>query len=171
MTATRVRLTGLARAVLAISLLLLGFGVLFYGVSAETHQRMWSDIFARPDGPMTFRFVLQPVTAAIAATADGVRDAQLGRTPYIWAILTNSDERGSRLTEGVNATARILLLGFGMDALYQYRVFGAFYPAEALILTIALAFVPYALMRGPITRVARWWRRQARADQARRTGG
>ncbi len=43
-----------------------------------------------------------------------------------------------------------------MDAIYQWIVLQTFYPAEAVIVAIALAFFPYVLLRGPITRVARW---------------
>jgi len=51
-------------------------------------------------------------------------------------------------------TARIILLGIAMDAIYQFIVLKRFYPVEALIVAIALAFVPYVLLRGPIDRAA-----------------
>ncbi len=35
---------------------------------------------------MTFRFILQPVMAAIAALHDGIKDARLGRSPYFWTV-------------------------------------------------------------------------------------
>jgi putative membrane protein len=47
-------------------------------------------------------------------------------------------------------------LGLCMDAIYQWIVRKTFYPAEAVIVAIALAFFPYVLLRGPITRIARW---------------
>ena len=106
---------------------------------------------------MTFRFILQPLMAAIAALHDGVKDAQTGRSPYLWTLLTSPAERGGRLREGLIATARIILLGFGMDAIYQATVLKTFYPGEAVIIAILLAFVPYLLLRGPLARVARWW--------------
>ena len=149
--------TLLSRVVLVVALALIGLGVFRYGLSMETHLRAWRDILDRPGGPMTFRFVLQPLMASIAAIADGINDARLGRTPYLWAILTRSNERVPRLSEGLNSTARVLLLGIGMDAIYQYRVLATVYPGEALIISVALAFIPYLLMRGPVTRVARRW--------------
>lgn len=169
MTLAAERSTVLSRIVIAVALVLLGLGLLWYGLSAESHQRMWHDLFERSGGPMTFRFILQPIMAAIAAGADGFNDARLGRSPYLWTILNNSDERRGRLVEGLNATARILLLGVGMDAIYQYRVLGTFYPVEALIIAIALAFIPYLLLRGPAARIARWW--MGRAAHATTTGG
>ena len=35
---------------------------------------------------MTFRFILQPVMAAVAALHDGIKDARLGRSPYFWTV-------------------------------------------------------------------------------------
>jgi hypothetical protein len=64
-----------------------------------------------PGGPMTLRFVLQPVMATIAALHDGIKDARRGRTPYLWTILTNSEKRGARLQEGLIATSRTILMG------------------------------------------------------------
>ena len=61
---------------------------------------------------MTFRFILQPVMAAIAALLDGIKDARTGWSPYLWTLLTNSAGRGVRLHEGLISTARIILLGW-----------------------------------------------------------
>lgn len=157
MTGASATYTVLSRVAIAVAIVLLALGILWYGLSAESQQRMWRDLFERPDGPMTFRFILQPVMAAIAASADGFNDARLGRSSYLWTILRNPDERRGRLIEGLNATARILLIGVGMDAIYQFRVFGTFYPVEALIIAIALAFIPYLLLRGLAEWVARRW--------------
>jgi hypothetical protein len=41
-----------------------------------------------------------------------------------------------------------------MDAIYEWIVLKTFYPGEAVIVAIALAFLPY-LLRGPIARIAR----------------
>ena len=45
-----------------------------------------------------------------------------------------------------------------MDVIYQCLVFETFHPGEAAIISILLAFVPYLLLRGPISRVVAWWR-------------
>jgi hypothetical protein len=149
--------SALARAAALIALVLVLLGAVWYGVSSEVLQRQWQDLTGRPSGPMSFRFFLQPAMAAVAATHDGIRDAQLGRSPYFWTIVNDPEKRAGRLREGWVSTARIMLLGIGMDAIYQLKVFGTFYPGEALLMALALAFVPYALLRGPIARVAHWW--------------
>ena len=127
------------------------------GTAEEVIQRVWRSLFERWDGPLSFRFILQPVMAAIPAIRDGVKDARAGRTPYFWTVARNRRERIGRLREGLIATARIILLGVVMDVIYQFLVFKTFYPGEALIVALLLCFVPYLLIRGPIERVARWW--------------
>ena len=147
----------LARLALALLLLLALLGLYWYGFSAEVHRRIWDDIEARPGGPMTFCFVLQPAMAALAALADGIKDARTGRKPYLWALISDPEAIGGRLREGLIDTARILLLGMGMDAVYQFTVLKTFYPGEMVLIAILLAFVPYLLLRGPFARIARWW--------------
>lgn len=121
--------------------------------------RFWTDLIGRTDGPMTFRFFLQPTMALITAVIDGVRDARAGRQPYAWLMAHSSGpERLQKWREGVSATARILLLGVVMDVIYQVRVFGGFrYPLEAFVLAVLLGFIPYLILRGPFTRLATRW--------------
>ena len=147
----------LARIAVALLIGLAVSGVVWYGLSTEELSRVWRNIVARPGGPMTFRFVLQPAMAAIAALRDGIHDARFGRAPYLSAIVRGIEDRGARLWEGIVSTARILILGVVMDVIYQLVFLDAFHPAEAALIAILLAFVPYALLRGPIGRIAHHW--------------
>ena len=79
---------------------------------------------------MTFRFFLQPTMAAVAAIQDGVRDARLGHTILLLVGAPASGRADGRLREGLTSTARVVLLGLGMDAIYQFKVFDRFYPAR-----------------------------------------
>jgi hypothetical protein len=148
----------LAQLVVALMILFVGLGVAWYGISAEVRERVWQNLLDRPGGPMTFRFILQPVMATIAALYDGAKDARTGRSPYLWTILSNSEKRGGRLREGLISTSRIILLGLCMDLIYQFIEFETFHPGEAVIIALLLAFVPYLLLRGPCARIVRWWR-------------
>jgi hypothetical protein len=153
-TSTQVKLARLVVIALAVLTVL---GLVMYGFSAEVHNRIWKDIADRPGGPMTFRFILQPCMAAIAALVDGIKDARTGRDPYLWTILSNTHKSAGRMREGIIATARIILLGLGMDAIYQATVLKTFYPGEMVIVALLLAFIPYVLLRGPFKRLAGWW--------------
>ena len=155
----------LARLVIVLLIAFTAAGVFWYGFTEEVRHRVWEQLIERPGGPMTFRFILQPCMAAIAALHDGVKDARAGRSPYFWTLLANPFESGDRLYEGLSSTARIILLGLCMDAIYQWIVLKTFYPDEAVIVAIALAFFPYALLRGPIERIARVWLRRRSASK------
>lgn len=133
----------------------------------EVLSRIWQDLLARPAGPLSFRFILQPVMAALLAVRDGMRDAHTGRSPYFWTVISNPGARNARLREGLSATSRILALGLAMDLIYQLSELGTFYPGEALIIAFALAFVPYLLIRGPAARIARWWQKRKAETRTR----
>jgi hypothetical protein len=149
---------------LALAALMLFLGIYCYGFTLDVQRRFWSDIGDRIHGPMTFRFYLQPTMALIAAIPDGIRDAREGHKAFFWTALLDSSQHGGRLREGAYSTARIILLGLSMDAIYQFKVLDQFYPAEAVIMAILLAVIPYFIFRWLIEKTARWWfARQGRA--------
>ena len=147
-----------ARIAVALIAGLLALGAVWYGLSFENLDRLWRDLLDRPGGPMTFRFILQPAMAIVAALRDGLHDARTGRRPYFWALIRGAPEgRSALLWEGIISTARIIILGVVMDTVYQWLVFKTFYPGQAVVIAILLAFVPYLLLRGPFERLARHW--------------
>ncbi len=165
-TATRNQIL-LARLALGALVALALCGAAWYGFSADVRDRVWRSLLNRPGGPMTFRFILQPIMAAIAAARDGMKDARLGSSPYLWSILTDPGHSRERLYEGLISTARIIILGLVMDTVYQIIQFKAFFPGEAVVIAILLAFVPYLLLRGPFARIARMWRGDNAANKIR----
>src|ERR1700761_863417 len=98
------KLSLLAKLVVALILILIVAGVVWHGVSIPTFRRIWHDLVARPDAPMRFRFILQPLMVAIVAIRDGLKDARTGRSPYFWTMLRDPSQRSRRLNEGLNAT-------------------------------------------------------------------
>jgi hypothetical protein len=147
----------LARLVVGLLVAFVIGGLLWYGFSAEVRTRLWQNLFERPGGPMVFRFFLQPTMAAIAAWRDGVDDARTGRSPFFMGALADPAQRTVRLNDALVATARIILLGLVIDGIYQAIEFKTFHPAEAVIIALVLAFLPYLVLRGLIARAARWW--------------
>lgn len=123
----------------------------------ELLDRVWGDLLARPAGPLHFRFLVQPLMAVALAVRDGVRAARAGQAPYLWGLLTEPAGRARRLREGLSATARVLVLAFVLDVAYQVIELGAFHPVEAVLVAVALAYLPYLIVCGPATRVARRW--------------
>ena len=157
----------LAQLAVALIFAFAVIGTAWYGFSAEVRERIWQNLLDRPGGPMTFRFILQPCMAAIVALLDGIKDAKSGRSPYLWTLLTSPAERLGRLREGLISTARVILLGLGMDLIYQFIELKTFFPGEAAIVAVMLAFVPYLLLRGPASRIAHWWLGDAPANNVR----
>jgi hypothetical protein len=143
-------------AVLLVVVLLV-LGVAWYGVSLDVHRRFWADIADRAHGPMTFRFVLQPIMALLAAVPDGIRDARAGHKSFFWSALWDPDTPTGRLKEGITSIARVILLGIGMDVIYQFKELDQFYPVEAVMMALLLAVIPYFVFRWIVEKVARWW--------------
>jgi hypothetical protein len=125
----------------------------------EPLLRIWENLLDRPSGPLALRFLLQPTVASVLAIRDGIKDAREGRSPYFWTVLSNPAERRSRLSEGVKATGKIMILAVVLDAAYQIIKLGTFYPGEAIIVAFVLGFLPYLILRGPAARIARRFRR------------
>jgi hypothetical protein len=53
-------------------------------------ERIVGDLFARLDGPLHFRFIVQPLMAIIFAVIDGVKDAKAGKSAYFLGLAFNS---------------------------------------------------------------------------------
>ena len=148
-------LTGMAKLVLALIILLILAAIVWRGPTFEGWERVWANLFGRLSGPMPLRLFLQPTMSLIAALHDGVQDARTGRPPYFFTVLTDSNRRIAALNEGLISTSRVLFAGIVVDAFYQIRFLKTFYPGEAVFTALLLAFVPYLLLRGPISRIAR----------------
>ena len=72
--------------------------------------RILENLGGRIGGPMTFRFVLQPLVASVLAIRAGLRDAQSGRPPYLWTILTSRQDRRHLLREGWRAVLNVFVV-------------------------------------------------------------
>jgi hypothetical protein len=118
-------------------------------------SRIAEDLVGRLDGPLKFRFLLQPMMAIVFAIRDGRKDALAGRDPYGWAVLSQKAHRGQLLHECWVAMKKVFILALVLDVIYQLIVFRWIYIGEALIVAPLLAFVPYILFRGPVSRLMR----------------
>jgi hypothetical protein len=117
--------------------------------------RFTSDMLARVSGPMTFRLILQPAMAAFFAIRSGLADAREGRPPYFWALLSGGAPRKAMLESGWKSVGRVFILAVVLDVVYQLYVQHFVYPMEALAVAFILAIVPYVVLRGLVTRLAR----------------
>jgi hypothetical protein len=122
----------------------------------EIFARGWADFLARLDGPLHFRFIVQPLVAMILGARAGLRDARAGEPPFLWAILVCRERRGERVKDALRDVTAVLIVAAVLDAAYQVVEHGSIFLLELLFTVAVLALVPYLLVRGPIDRLARW---------------
>jgi hypothetical protein len=127
----------------------------------EAIRRGWENIIGRPDGPMAFRFIFQPLMAAILAVRAGLGDARKGRTAFLWTLVRDPAQRSELMRDAWKDVGRVFLLAVILDAIYQLITQKWIYPLELLVTAALLAIVPYVLIRGPVTRIAARLRRRS----------
>jgi hypothetical protein len=123
-------------------------------------ERAWSGLVAGTTGPLKFRFVLQPLVATVLALRAGLRDAREGRSPFLWALLTERGHRKERFARGLTDVGTVFLVAVLADMIDQRLVGPRVFPAQSLLVATILALVPYTLLCGPLSRLARWRRRR-----------
>jgi len=118
-------------------------------------SRAFENLAGRVTGPMKFRLILQPVTAGIFAVRAALHDAKLGRTAYVWDLITTPGHRQQLLHEGWKDVGRVFMFALLIDVVYQTIVLRWVYPGEAVIAAALLSIAPYVALRGFLTRAAR----------------
>jgi hypothetical protein len=121
----------------------------------EILARVWQNLYARLNGPMNLRLIIQPVVATTLAIRAGLRDARQNRPAFFWAVLWNAAHRHELLRQGWKDVGKVFVLATILDVVYQLIVHRAVYSLELLITAVTLAIVPYVLVRGPINRIAK----------------
>jgi hypothetical protein len=124
-------------------------------------MRVWHNLLERTEGPMHFRFIMQPLMSLLFAVRAAIRDAKAGTVPYLWRLVYSKGQRKTVAKEGWKHVGKIFIIGFILDIVYQLVViYGSkteamFYPLESIIVAFALAIVPYIIFRGPVNRIVR----------------
>jgi hypothetical protein len=117
--------------------------------------RVVSQLAARVSGPMKFRLVLQPAMAAFFAIRSGLADARAGKPPFFWTLLSDPTQRMDMLKDGWKSIGRVFILALLLDVIYQIIELRFVYIGEAFIVAFILAILPYLILRGLVTRLAR----------------
>lgn len=126
----------------------------------EAILRGWSNLLHRLDGPMHFRFIIQPVVAALLGARAGLRDARVGEPPLLVALVRREHRarRRERLRHAWSDIGKVFIVAATLDATYQVWVHQGIFLLELLLTATLLALVPYGLVRGATCRLARAWR-------------
>ena len=118
-------------------------------------MRIVDNMIDRVSGPMKFRLYLQPTMAAIYAIISGLKDARAGKPPYFWSLITDPAHRADMIKDGWKSVGNVFIFALVLDVVYQIYVSRFVYPGEAIIVALVLAIVPYLILRGLVTRLAR----------------
>ena len=121
----------------------------------EIWMRIVENLSDRVSGPMKFRLLLQPAMAAFFAIRSGLNDARTGKPPYFWSLLTEPSQRSDMLKDGWKSVGKVFLIALLLDVIYQVIVLKFVYPGEAIYVAFVLAILPYLILRGLVTRIAR----------------
>lgn len=122
----------------------------------EFLARHWEMLIGRLQGPLTLRFIMQPLAAVIIAIRVGVRDDREGRPPYFfWPVFTDPARRPELIQLAWRDVGKVFVVAFLLDVVYELIVYRWVYPGQALIVATVLAIIPYLLVRGPFARILR----------------
>lgn len=130
---------------------------------SDIFTRFFTNLMERTEGPMNFRFLLQPTMSLIFAIIAGIRDSKKGLSPYLSRVVSNKEERQKLIREGWKDISKVFILALVLDIVYQLVVIyklnseERFYPLESIVVAMVLAIVPYILIRGPINRLIRFF--------------
>jgi len=113
------------------------------------------DLLGRFSGPLNFRLFVMPTVVILLAIRADLRDAREGRPALLGAFFKDPVERRRLFRSAMKDIGRIFIVAVVMDTAYQLWVLRSFHIGELLIVAVACAIVPYVLVRGPITRLAR----------------
>src|SRR5215831_9401425 len=118
--------------------------------------RFTTDMLVRfTTGPMKFRLVLQPLMASFFAIRAGLADAHTGTRPYFARLITDSGNRKAIIEDGLKSVGRVFIFAVVLDVVYQLWELKTVYPFQAFVVAVILAIVPYLIVRGIATRIAR----------------
>ena len=110
----------------------------------------------RVDGPMAFRFIMQPIVAIILGIRAGLRDAHAGRSAYFfWPAFLGLTCARELLRLAWKDVGTVFVVAYGLDIVYTLMVGRWVYPIQSLLVAVSLALIPYLLVRGPATRIVR----------------
>lgn len=121
-----------------------------------TLDHFYNMLVGRDRGPLHFRVIMQPLVAVIIAIRVGLRDAREGLPAYFfWAIFTDKARRPELIRLAWKDVGKVFCVAIVLDVIYSLIVWHWVYPTESIIVAVVLAIIPYLLVRGPVTRIAR----------------
>ena len=126
--------------------------------------RGFGQLIDRLRGPLNFRLVIMPTVVTVLALRAAWKDFREGRPAFLGVLIKDPVERSRLFRSALKDIGKIFIVAIVLDTVYQLMVFRFVYPVQVLIVAVVCAVVPYALVRGPITLVARLLYRKVRQE-------
>ena len=110
-------------------------------------ERFFQDILARLSGPGRLRFIIQPTVAIFLGLRSGIKDAQVGLPPFLWALVFHRELRGEMLRSGIASIRDLVAVAILLDIISQFLIFHNVRPGAALLVGPVLITLPYVVTR------------------------
>lgn len=120
----------------------------------EFISRVVENLSIRVNGPMSLRFVIQPMIALVFGSLSGLRDARTGKPPYLLSIITTPGHRREMVKDGWKSVSSVFFIAMTLDVIYQLIVQRWVYPFEVVLVAFILAIVPYLILRAVVNFIA-----------------
>jgi len=121
----------------------------------EMFNRAFENLMARDSGPFHLRLFLQPLMATIFAVRAGLRDARQGQSPFLMTYIQDPESRRRLAKSAWKDVGKVFVIAIILDIVYQIIALHTVRPLQTVIVAVVLAILPYVLLRGPVSRVAR----------------
>jgi hypothetical protein len=108
---------------------------------------------ARIAGPMSLRFILQPLVGLLLGARDGMIDAKAGQPPFILDLITNRENCKAKLFSLFKSLSKTIILALVLDMIAQYLIFDQVRITSAIIISIMILIVPYSFARAATNRI------------------
>jgi hypothetical protein len=112
-----------------------------------------NDLGMRINGPLGFRFILQPLVAILLGIFDGVKDSRAGNIPFLEDFIVHPHKRVALLKSAGVSVLKPVIVGIITDAIAQFLIFKTVHPLDAVFVGTVIIAVPYVLTRGIVNRI------------------
>jgi hypothetical protein len=116
-------------------------------------DKILEGIVARVVGPMSFRFMLQPLVALLLGIRDGRMDAKAGTPAFIVDLVHNPENRKKNFASAAKSLMKPVIVGTVIDLIAQYLIFQHVRLIPAAIVGVLVMAIPYSLARGISNRI------------------
>ena len=110
-------------------------------------------MIARVAGPMSLRFVFQPLIGLLLGVRDGMVDAKAGEPPFILDLIANKENRKKRLSSLLTSLTKTIMIAVVLDMIAQYLIFSQVRITSAIIIAVIILVVPYSIARAVTNRI------------------